>query len=716
MTSRITGRTVLSVAFATGAIALFTQAALFRELSIILHSNDLIVGILLSSWLLLAGLGSILSPFGNRWFRSFATQAIIACVSVIWLHLIANLLTPGFGQIWPFYKTVFLIFVTVAPSAISTGAVFSSLSMAFRVIGDPARVYIYEGGGSLLGGLLSLLLVAILPTQVSLSIITGAAFGGVLIFTAGGKKALASGTAFLLIFISIPLFMNIESKLTEDYYSGYSVERYESVHGAIQVLGRYDETYIYQSGVYLGSTSDTNQSAPLIHTLLANTKPGGNFLLIGGVLQGNVSSILKHNPEKITVIMHDPKLLEIGAANFPAFRGLNDGRVEVIIGDPVRKIKSLDRSYDYILLFPGIPQSSQTGRLLTRRVFYNLGEILDDSGKIIVGFPTAPNIVTDEEAALMASIEEAMSEFGPVTAYFGESTALLALPDSGGIGKEIRSLPPEKVRKLHLPYEMILDLFEDYRQKDLRDRIAEADIQANTWSKPVVLLLGLRRWEELAGGGILALLSSIPYVIWLSIILVLLIIALIMSLSVKAPGVMITALSLFTGAFGMGSSIWLMYYFQVVGGQLYLAIGMLSALFLVGTITGARLSTSGILDLGKWRMQFLAVVIVLLILDLSALTELPIWLAIFIFGLYHLVAGGIVGALFPLLLYQTDRYNVFSNRAPAVIYGSDLIGSAISAPMFGVLLIPVFGMTGAYILLVADFALIMAISIFSKNK
>lgn len=711
-----TRRAILSTAFATGAIALFTQATLFRELSIILRSNDLIVGILLSFWLLLTGLGSILSPFREKWFRSYIAQAVVACLSVIWLHFIANLLTPGFGQIWPFYKTVFLIFITVAPSSIATGAAFSALSMAFRRHGDPARVYIYEGGGSMLGGLLSLILVALLPAQVSLSIITGASLAGVLIFTARSKKAIASGIAFMLIFISLPLLVNIEKQLTEDYYSGYSVKRYESVHGAIQVMDRKDETYIYQSGVYLGSTSDTSMSAPLIHGLLADSPPGGDFLLVGGVLQGNVSSILQHQPNKITVLMRDPKLLKVGAANFPAYRDLEDGHVKILIGDPVRKIKKIQRKFDYIMIFPGIPQSSETGRLLTQRVFSNMNDILANSGKIIVGFPAAPNVVTEEEASLLASIEEAMSEFGPVTAYFGEGNVLLALPDDGEIGESIKELTPSKARELPVPYEIISNLFEEYRQRDLRSRIAATDVDANTWSKPIVLLLGLRRWEELAGGGILSLMSSFPYAFWLSILLALGIIALIMSLSKKAPRTMLTSFALFTGTFGMGSSIWLMSYFQVVGGQLYLAIGMLSALFIVGTIAGARLSSTDKIDIPKWRTVFLIVIVAMLFLDLVAIIELPIWLAIIVFGLYHLVIGGIVGSLYPLLLCYADRHGVFGDKAPAIIYGSDLIGSALSAPLFGVLLIPVFGMTGAYLLLVADFALIMAISTFTRNK
>jgi predicted membrane-bound spermidine synthase len=722
MTPEQTRRAILACAVSTGSVALFTQAVLFRELSIILRSNDLIVGIVLALWLFSAGIGSILSPFGTRWFRSYFAQTSAAFVSLIILQFAANLLNPGFGQIWPFLKTILLILLSVAPTAMTTGAAFAAFSASFRRYGDPARVYIHEGLGSLIGGVLSLILAALLPPQVSISIITGASFGGIFVFTARTRRGLISALAFIAAFLTIPAMNSIERTIENRLYSGYEVERFESVHGAIQVMSRFDETYLFQGGAYLGSTSDTVDSAPLIHALLATAPPKSNYLIIGGILQGNISAVMAHQPEKIAVIVNDQKLLEKGARSFPAFRKLADPQIEIIIGDPARELRKLKGNFDYILIFPGIPQSAGDGRLITERVFENLATHLSPEGKLFVGFPTAPNIITDDEAALLASVRMAIAPFGDVTAYFGENTALLAFPDSGEFGRKLQSLEPSQVEHLPIPYSVLTTIFEDFRQEDFRRRIETASeqkgykIEANSWAKPFALFLGLRRWEKLAGGRLLSVFAAIPHVIWYLSFFFILTFSTSTARSGKFEKFRLFLLAFTAGAFGMGSSIWLMYYFQVVGGQLYLAIGLLSALFIVGTIGGASLVTSGKIRFRGWLIVYIAVGISLVATALSALPDFPIWLAIFIFGFYHFLIGSVVGALYPLLLYIADERGIFRNKAPAVIYSADLVGSAIAAPLFGVLLIPVFGMEEAFLFIVIIYFAFFNASRFNKKE
>ncbi|MGC9315729.1 MAG: hypothetical protein ACP5G4_08935, partial [bacterium] len=300
MSADDTRKGILTAAFSSGALALLTQALLFRELSIILRSNDLIIGIVLALWLLMTGLGSLSAPFGKKWFECYIAQTVSAAVSIVWLYILANVLSPGMGQIWPFYRCVILILASSAPIAITTGSLFASLSQAYRQFGDPANVYIREGAGSLAGGILSLFMAIILPPQVAISLTAGVSFAGLLIFTSKSKKALTCIVGLLLVFSTIPLLDSAHRKLTESLYGGYSVERYESTKGAIQILRRENETYLYQNGVYIGSASDTTDSAPLMHGILADSRPEGDYLLVGGILQGAVNSILAHNPKSVT--------------------------------------------------------------------------------------------------------------------------------------------------------------------------------------------------------------------------------------------------------------------------------------------------------------------------------------------------------------------------------------------------------------------------------
>jgi len=705
-----TRKAILATAFSVGGLGLVTQTSLFRELSIVLRSNDLIVGILLSIWLLFAGLGSVSSPLRARWFGAYIIQTFVAGLSVLWCHFLVNLFDPGLGHIWPFWRTVILIALSVGPIAYLTGAAFSAISRAFCRHGDPARIYITEGIGALLGGILSFALAPLIAPIIVQPILAGVSCSGIIIFLSGKRRA-TGVVGLALAFGLLPIFNTVDNILVKRIYSGYNMQRYESVHGAIQVSQRFDETYFFQGGVYLGASGDTSLTETVIHPVILARDNTRNVLLMGGVLQGSIRNLQRYEPDKITILIEDPKLLIVGSENFRSFRELAEPNIEVLTGEPIREIRNLDGDYDLVLLFPGIPQSSATGRMLSKQVFDELSTLLSDNGTIVVGFPMEPNLITADEAALLSSVKKAMSPIGQVTAYVADGMVTLVAPDNGDFGRSIRDLNTDSLFDSPLPSGMLKGIFEDYRQADLRHRIAKADAPQNSVRKPFALLLGLKRWETLAGGGLLRIFADISFGVWAGALMILSIFALSLAIYGKSIKAFIPAMSFLTGACGIGASIWLMYYFQIAAGQLYLAIGLLSSLFMLGSVLGARMASKGLIRLQVWRLYFLALIALILILDILEPFALPIWLTIIIFGSYNLFTGGIVGSLYPILLYKTDERSLFKSSGPGIIYGSDLLGSALSAPIFGLILIPVFGLTNAALFIILTCVLIMTISV-----
>ncbi len=706
---------LLAAAFSVGGIGLLTQTLLFRELSIVLRSNELIIGLLLSSWLLFAGIGSITGLFGPRWRGVYLWQTIGAALSIIWCHLLANFLTPGQGEIWPFWRTAIFIASAVAPTAFLTGAGFSALSRAFSRIGNPARIYIIEGLGALAGGLISLLFAPILPSRVILPLFAGLSFAGVLLFSISAKNRRVFALGCISLFVFLPLLNYLDSSLSASLRKGFDTVRHESAHGAIEVSTRFNETYLFQGGVYLGSSGDSILAEPIVLPLILHNPDPERILIMGGVLQGAVESALACDPKKITLLIEDPKALEIGPANFRAFRLLSDPRVEIITGDPGRSLRALEGEYDLAILFPGIPQSGATGRFLTATSFNSLSSLLSDNAITAVCFPVSPNVVTETEAALLSSVGGAMGALGEVNPYLVGGVAMLVAPDNGELGQKMRSGDFIDPHNRRLPKPVISELFEEFRQIALRDKIARYATQANSEKHPVALMLGLRRWERLASGKIIGKLSGIPKKIWFGAPGLLICIAAILVLLRKCRKLLLPSLSFFTGVFGMGIAVWLLYLFQLAAGQLYLAIGLLSSLFLLGTVLGARASSSGRVDFRGWRFSLLGLALLTIPLTLGFARAIPIWLAISVFGVYHLSAGWIVGAIYPLLLSRAKDIGIGLDRAPGVFYGLDLFGSAISAPVFGVLIIPSLGMIDAFILLGLLLGLIFIISLAART-
>ncbi len=688
------------MAFSVGGIGLFTQALLFRELSIVLRSNDLIVGLLLASWLVFAGIGSLSGLLRGRWHSALLLQAGLAIVSVVWCHLLTLLLAPKMGEIWPFPLTVLLVAASVGPVAFLTGTAFSALARKYSEFGNPAKVYIFEGFGALAGGVLSLILVPVLAPKIGIPLIVALALAGVLPFTASRKNRLLVGVACIVAFVLLPILNLTDSCIYNAMRPGYTVERYESAWGAIEILHRHEEVYLFQSGSYAGSTGDSVLAEGIVHPIMLKAQRKKNILVMGGVLQGAVESALLYEPDDVTVLVADPKLLAVGSAKFARFRQLSDQRIDVLTGDPKRSIARLGGEYDVAIFFSEIPQSGASGRLLTVSAFRELSEKMAPNGIVAVGFPVSPNIVTEEEAAVLASVGEAMrSVFGSSRVYLVSSVAMVVAPDDGELGDFIRAGDYEPPPTKRLPKPILANLFEEYRQRDLAERINSASVPANTDDRPVAFLVGIKHWERLTGGGLVRILSERPFIFWAAPLLFLVIFGVLLRVVHRLGKVSAPFAAISMGGIGMGLSVLGLYGFQLAVGQLYAAIGLLSALFLTGTVIGAQLSSINRLNVSRWRILLLLLFPISLgIIRLPGLTP-PLGLAIPIYGLFHLYAGFVVGALYPLLLQQAEAQNLWRNRVAGVIYGFDLIGAALSAPVFGVILIPSLGVEKALILL-----------------
>jgi predicted membrane-bound spermidine synthase len=166
-----------------------------------------------------------------------------------------------------------------------------------------------------------------------------------------------------------------------------------------------------------------------------------------------------------------------------------------------------------------------------------------------------------------------------------------------------------------------------------------------------------------------------------------------------------------TGAAGMAIEILVIYTFQAVSGTLYLAIAKLVALFMGGLTAGAYLSRRSRI-LGN---AFIADILVLLILLVSAPT-------LALAGEYHqipsawsLVAGFVTGAAFPALLGEAAKFKNNDERLVAAsMEAADHLGAAYGALATGLIWLPVYGISTTCLL----FGLLKAASLlgYLKNR
>ena len=697
--ARATKRALHSTALLVGSMGILSQTLLFRELSIVLRSNDLIVGVLLFFWLLFAGLGSLLRPAHRRWEIVVSLLFVFSSLSTIWLHLIARSLSPGMGEIWPFSRTTIFIASSVFPAAFFAGASFSALSESIPDSSKAFKIYIFEGIGAFLGGLISLCVAPILPARVVLPVFAALSLG-ILAFAVDGRKRRIAAILSVAILALVPLLDRVDTTLASGLKKGYEVERFESARGAIEVARRGNERALFQGGKYLGTSGDSSAAERFVHPLMVSIADSPRVALCGGILQGAAEDILAYDPESLFVLVEERRMLRIGAANFEAFRRLDAPELRVIVGDPRRTLLDLPKGMDLIVFYAGIPTSAAGSRIFSESAFRNAAKKLAPNGKIAIGFRISPNVPNREEAALVGSIlGAARNVFGEAEAYVAEGTAFIVAPDAGEFAERLCDGNFQKPRSSHISKGMIRDLFDPFRQRELRRAIAAESAPPNTDDRPVALLLGITLWERLADDTLFMRLSSMSFSLWAIAIALFSITAFIIARASRSAGIGAALTVASVGTIGMSLEIIALYGFQVAAGQLYAAIGLLSSLFIAGSVGGAWLSSRGRIDLRRWRL------LLLLVVPLAAATikvpalSLGVVASIFIYGFFQCYIGFIAGSLYPLVLKWAGSNGIWAEKAAGKAYAFDLIGASIAAPLVGVFFVPAYGLERTLLLL-----------------
>ena len=128
--------------FGLGFISISTQIYLLRESYMVFYGNELILGIMLSAWMLLTGAGAWLGRYygrikGQAGFLLFLMLMLSALpvLMVIKLNLYRALVLPT-GTIAGINDVVYAAFLVQLPFCLINGFLFSSLSAMLRGAGN----------------------------------------------------------------------------------------------------------------------------------------------------------------------------------------------------------------------------------------------------------------------------------------------------------------------------------------------------------------------------------------------------------------------------------------------------------------------------------------------------------------------------------------------------------------------------------------------------
>jgi len=715
---------LLSVA-ALGVSAVMTQLALMQELLGVFNGNELVLGVILSEWLFLTGLGAWLGGTTRRLKHPadafVLAQALIAILPLGQVFAVRTLCNVIFirGADVGLMPAIFACLVLLAPYCLVSGflltlacAMLGVVSAAPRVWGESTQlapteagppeggtpnsavmgsVYVADSLGSILGGMLfSLVLLPLLdhfallcvPAFLNLALTTLVAWRFQLKWIGKLVLLLATGLAGLLLaFTPDAVSTALQFPNQTVLFCGHSP------YGRLVVTRQNGQLNFIENGVPVVSSHQTEEAEEAVHYAMVQRPDGRRVLLVGGGFSGAVAEVFKYHPAEVTYVELDPMIIEAGRRFLPGT--LSDQQVKLVNTDGRLFLRQTVAIYDVVLVNLPDPSTFQLNRFYTTEFFREVKRRLSPGGVLCFALGHYENFVSPELARMLATAHRtAQSVFSHVLMIPGGRVFFIASehPLSADIASllEQRHITTKLVKRHYLEAILALD-----RLADLR-RAVEQPSKLNADFNPILYFLHLRHW-----------LSQFDGKPWL-IVTGLAVLLMFYLGRLRAP-----AFTVFASGFAASAlEVVLLLGFQVLHGSLYRQLGVVVAMFMAGLAAGAygmarvlarqrschanhaqrlawiAFAIAGLATalpflfsgLGHWSLAAAS--------PLVALTAVP---------LLTFLVGLLVGMEFPLAGALESQNPV---ETASRLYTADFAGACLGALLASAWLIPVWGVTG----------------------
>jgi spermidine synthase len=665
------------VVIATGISSVVTQLLIIREFLAQFQGNEFVIALILFNWLILGGIGTILS---HRITRSLwaATATRLGWLSLLLAGLpgVSILAVRYFRDVFfihgssvGFYSILIYSFLATAPYCLIIGFVLPYSLFVIRKSnpGYPgARIYITDNLGDVSGGaLFSFVLVlwvspmtAVFLANIPLLL---AAF---LLFHHYSRQRLSVYLSAAAAFAVLGAGMFIEP-LSLVPPEGKTVYYSESRYGRIQLLKDKEQYTLFVGGVPLFSSQNLNMAEETIHYPLSQVDTARNVLLISAQ-GGMMAELEKYRPASVDYVELDPKVadVEFRFGLIKKIRGLR-----VIHQDGRAYLEKSKKIYDAIIVNLSEPDTFQINRFYTDRFFALARRHLARYGVLSFAMEGFENYLAEPQRQKLSSLYNTVRDyFSHVLLLPGEkifflcgfrpiNTDIPKLLDQKGIptryirGYYYGNVTPERIERLN-------SLIDPKTPKNIDD-------------VPQLMHLMFLQW--------FAKFSTSPT----GFIVVLLLFCMVYLFRIHLEEFVLFS----TGFMVMGSEILVIFAFQIFFGYIYFQIGLIVTVFLAGLLPGAWFGDR-FRKRSKQTLMFTdGLLMVLMGLLIAAVKLAGHQLPVAAYLVFGFSVSLICGFQFPVALYLRG------GDAPAVTqtFSADLIGAAFGTLIANVFLIPYFG-------------------------
>jgi len=731
------------------------QTLMARELLVSFAGNELSIGLVLGSWLILEAVGSGLAARLAERVRGGASSyaalqvalSLLLPLSVYAAFTVRRIvgITPGEGM--GLVPTFYSAFLVLLPLGLIDGAMFTFGCRAYaREVPAIGHVYVLEALGGIVGGLVfTYLFIPYLHSIQVILILAALNLASAISLVLSPKSDVLSPKSeirnpkseirnpksvksysplFLLLAASLYLLLSPQADAIHRWFVGQQWRGYDlvyygnSIYGNVAAIQQEEQYTFFANGVPIltAPVPDITAVEELVHLPMLFVPQPRRVLVVSGGVGGVLNEILKYPVERVDYAELDPLLIE-AVQRFPTAlttRELSDPRVHIENVDGrllVRKLAAEgNERYDLVIVNLPYPLTLQLNRFYTVEFFRLVREILSEEGVVALPSPGTLTYMSPGIRNLNATIYETLRQVFPHTRVIpGDVNLWLASPEAPLKAVSLdtlvqrweeRALPTSLMTDFHVRLrldERWLTWFWDSMQKG-------KEVEVNQDLRPSGLLYGLFYWNELFSPGFTGYFEflermDLPL---LGAVVVLLTIAFLIArrLSRRARMVSVPVVIVTTGFAGMAFDLLVIFAFQAFYGYVYQQIGVLVTAFMAGLSLGGLVMTRRVERIEKGKRLLLKIEGAIA----ACWLLFPVVLAIL-----YAQAGrpGVSAAVGPILLalnalagflvgmefpLASKMYRRVSiSETAGILYASDLLGAFLGSLLVSVMLLPALG-------------------------